>query len=263
MDISFFADPHIVIYTIIGVVAGIAAGFFGMGGGSIIVPIMLMLHHPIHHAIGVSAMQMIFSSIIGSATNYKKGLLDINDGIYAGLGGLIGACFSGIILMLISAKTLTILFLCIMACSFIKYALKIKSNINSQPPVTTLYQQRVILLFTGMVTGIFAISLGIGGGLLMAPILGYFLGYSSKKVAPLGLFFVIFSSISGTISFHYAGVIDSQVLQIGFYVGIFSIVGVWIGIRLVQAVSVRIHRNALLLIYLFSMFVTAYKLITG
>ncbi|PAF52148.1 sulfite exporter TauE/SafE family protein [Helicobacter sp. 13S00477-4] len=250
-------------YIIIGLITGVAAGFFGMGGGTIIVPVMLFLGQPIHHAIGVSVMQMIFSSTFGSIINYKKGLLNIEDGIYAGIGGLIGASFSGMLLDSISSKTLTFLFLLITLYSLLKYAFKIQSSTNLTPPIKSKSQQRLILIITGIITGIFAISLGIGGGLLMVPILGYYLGYESKKVVPLGLFFVIFSSISGIISFHNSNVIDAQVLHIGIYIGIASMIGVWIGIKLIQKASAKVHRNGLLSIYMLSVLVTAYKLFAG
>ncbi|PAF47581.1 hypothetical protein BKH46_03925 [Helicobacter sp. 12S02634-8] len=253
----------ILAYAGIGVLSGIAAGFFGMGGGTIIVPIMLVLGHSIHHAIGISVMQMIFSSTFGSIINYKKGLLNIQDGIYAGIGGLIGASFSGMILGSITPKVLTSLFLIITIYSFIKYAFKIKATTNLTPPIRSKLSERLILIVTGIITGIFAISLGIGGGLLMVPILGYYLGYESKKVVPLGLFFVIFSSISGTISFHDSDVINTQVLHTGLCIGIASMVGVWIGIRLIQIASAKIHRNALLIVYMLSILATAYKLVVG
>lgn len=253
----------ILIYIIIGLISGMAAGFFGIGGGTIIVPLMLILNHSIQHAIGISVMQMIFSSVFGSFINYKKGLLSIKDGIYAGIGGLIGASFSGLVLGSVSPKILTTLFLCITFYSFLKYAFKLKSSANKNPSIKSKFHQNMILIFAGALTGVFAISLGIGGGLLMVPILGYYLGYESKRAVPMSLFFVIFASISGTISLHNQNVIDTQVLHAGFYIGIASMVGVWIGIKLIEISSAKIHRIALLSIYMLSMLVTAYKLITG
>ncbi|CCF79574.1 hypothetical protein HBZS_100220 [Helicobacter bizzozeronii CCUG 35545] len=46
-----------------------------------------------------------------------------------------------------------------------------------------------ILALAGLITGIFSIPLGMGGGILMVPFLGYFLKYSTQKIVPLGLFF--------------------------------------------------------------------------
>ncbi|PAF42825.1 sulfite exporter TauE/SafE family protein [Helicobacter sp. 11S02596-1] len=251
----------ILAYLGIGMISGIAAGFFGMGGGTIIVPVMLTLGYSFEHAIGISVMQMMFSSTFGSIINYKKGLLNISDGVYAGIGGLIGASFSGLILSSINTKTLTILFLIITCYSFVKYAFKLKTSVNASPPIKSKINQRLMLILTGIITGIFAISLGIGGGLLMVPILGYYLGYESKRVVPLGLFFVIFSSISGTISFHSHDVIDTDVLHAGLYIGVASIVGVWLGIKLIIISSPKLHRIALLSVYGLSMLVTAYNLI--
>ncbi|PAF47202.1 hypothetical protein BKH41_07940 [Helicobacter sp. 12S02232-10] len=256
-------DWGIFSYVIIGLTSGIGAGFFGMGGGTIIVPVMLTLGYSFEHAIGISVMQMMFSSTFGSIINYKKKLLNISDGIYAGIGGLIGASFSGLILSVIDTKKLTILFLIITFYSFVKYAFNIKYSTNAAPPIKSQFYQRLILILTGIITGIFAISLGIGGGLLMVPILGYYLGYESKRVVPLGLFFVIFSSISGTISFQNHNVIDAQVLHTGIYIGVASILGVWLGIKLIQISSPKLHRMALLSVYGLSMLVTAYNLITS
>ena len=81
----------------VGILSGILAGFFGIGGGAIIVPMMILFGNDIKIAIGISIMQMIFSSIYGSYVNYKKRNLDFKDGVFVGIGGLIGASFSGVI----------------------------------------------------------------------------------------------------------------------------------------------------------------------
>ena len=57
-----------------------------------------------------------------------------------------------------------------------------------------------LLIFIGFCVGIFAMSIGIGGSLMLLPILVHFLKYDLKIATALGLFFVIFSSIGGFIS---------------------------------------------------------------
>ena len=47
----------IVILAIYGTTAGILAGIFGIGGGTIIVPAMMLFGFDIKNAIGISAMQ--------------------------------------------------------------------------------------------------------------------------------------------------------------------------------------------------------------
>lgn len=248
-----------VTFVCLGLISGVAAGFFGIGGGTIIVPCVLLLGFSIQQAIGISIAQMIFSSIFGSIVNYKKGLLDVRDGIFIGLGGLLGASCSGLVLSMLGEVLLSAAFLSLTLISFYRFAFKIKPTLGTSPLRSTL-QKSLLLTGAGAFTGVFAISLGIGGGLLIAPILGYYLGYDSKKVVPLSLFFVVFSSVSGTLSLYHHQVLDLHLMSVSFIVGLASIVGVACGIYLITKASAKTHRIALLWIYAFAIVITTYKL---
>ncbi|WP_348518379.1 sulfite exporter TauE/SafE family protein [Campylobacter sp. CCS1377] len=246
-------------YALIGIVSGITSGLFGIGGGMIIVPFMLSLGMSSHHAVGISVIQMILASVFGSYINYKKKNLNLKDGIVIGLGGLLGAGFSGFVLSYLSDVELTAIFLCVSFVFFLKYAFGVK-NITHHTKRSVL-AKNVILFIAGAFTGVFAISLGIGGGLLIAPILAYFLGYDSKKVVPISLFFVIFASISGMFSFVGSGVIDEEVIYKGILVGFASMVGVFIGIKIIENMKITSHYKILLCVYALSIVVTAFSLL--
>ena len=249
-----------IFYIIIGIVSGIASGVFGIGGGMIIVPLALAFAHlSAHQAIALSVIQMIFASIFGSYLNYKNKILNLKDGIFVGIGGLIGASFSGIIIKLLEDIYLTSIFLFISIISFIKYAFGVKNVIVQNQ--RSILVKNFILICAGAITGVFAISLGIGGGLLIAPILGYFLGYDSKKVVSISLFFVIFSSFSGTISFILQDIINKEIIFKGCLVGIGSSIGVFLGIKIIQKMKLNSHRKALLSIYALSIVLTIFALI--
>lgn len=252
-------DLFFLPYLIIGIFSGMASGIFGIGGGMIIVPFMLSLGLSSHHAIAISVVQMIFASVFGSYLNYKKKNLILKDGLLIGLGGFIGAMFSGVLLTYFSDITLTSIFLCVSIVFFLKFAFNQKSNIKDVNHSKIL--KNLILIICGIFTGIFAISLGIGGGLLITPILAYFLGYDTKKVVPLSLFFVIFASISGISSFVYNDIIDKEILQIGILVGISSMFGVFLGIKIMEKINLKYHRIALLSIYLLSISMTMISLL--
>ncbi|MBF7048801.1 sulfite exporter TauE/SafE family protein [Campylobacter volucris] len=252
-------DLFFLPYLIIGIFSGMASGIFGIGGGMIIVPFMLSLGLSSHHAIAISVVQMIFASVFGSYLNYKKKNLILKDGLLIGLGGFIGAMFSGVLLTYFSDITLTSIFLCVSIVFFLKFAFNQKSNIKDVNHSKIL--KNLILIICGIFTGIFAISLGIGGGLLITPILAYFLGYDTKKVVPLSLFFVIFASISGISSFVYNDIINKEILQIGILVGISSMFGVFLGIKIMEKINLKYHRIALLSIYLLSISMTMISLL--
>lgn len=246
-------------YAFIGIISGIAAGLFGIGGGMIIVPFALILGISSHEAIAMSVVQMIFASVFGSYINYKKKNLNLKDGLFVGLGGIIGASFSGVVVKLFSDITLTAIFLCVSIIFFLKYAFSVQNPISEEQKGE--FFKKVILVCAGIFTGIFAISLGIGGGLLIAPILGYFLGYDSKKVTSLSLFFVIFASISGTISFVNEGVMNESVIKNGIVIGLGSMLGVFLGIKIVQNMKLSSHKKALLAIYMLSISLTGISLL--
>ena len=247
-----------VAYILIGVVAGVTSGLFGIGGGMIIVPFGLMLGVSSHHAVAMSVVQMIFSSIFGSYLNHKK--LNLKDGLFVGCGGLIGASFSGIIVNFFSDITLTAIFLGVGIIFFIKYFFGSKKSVVVARQRTNL-QKRIILVGSGALVGVFAISLGIGGGVQLAAILGYLLGYDSKQVVRISLFYILFASIAGTLSFVREGVIDAQVIQNGALVGIGSLLGVFIGTKIMEKIAINFHKSAMLCVYAFSIIMTSITLL--
>ncbi len=270
------------ILALVGLFTGITAGFFGIGGGEIVVPSAIFAHFSYSHAVGISLMQMLFSSVVGSIINYKKGLLDLREGSFAALGGLMGAILGSFILKVIDDKILMSVFVVVVCYTFIKYAFSnnkkpkhfeemhfdLHAN-NKTPekkrtiPFVSMDRTHGVLMLAGFITGIFSIPLGMGGGILMVPFLGYFLKYDSKKIVPLGLFFVVFASLSGVISLYNGRVLDNISVQAGVITGIGAFLGVGIGIKLIALANEKVHKILLLLIYALSILATLHKLIMG
>ncbi|GAA6945630.1 sulfite exporter TauE/SafE family protein [Helicobacter pylori] len=270
------------ILALVGLFTGITAGFFGIGGGEIVVPSAIFAHFSYSHAVGISLMQMLFSSMVGSIINYKKGLLDLREGSFAAFGGLMGAVLGSFILKIIDDKILMAVFVVVVCYTFIKYAFSnnkkpehfeemhfdLHAN-NKTPekkrslPFVSMDRTHGVLMLAGFVTGIFSIPLGMGGGILMVPFLGYFLKYDSKKIVPLGLFFVVFASLSGVISLYNGRVLDNISVQAGVITGIGAFLGVGIGIKLIALANEKVHKILLLLIYALSILATLHKLIMG
>ncbi len=270
------------ILALVGLFTGITAGFFGIGGGEIVVPSAIFAHFSYSHAVGISLMQMLFSSVVGSIINYKKGLLDLKEGSFAAFGGLMGAILGSFILKIIDDKILMAVFVVVVCYTFIKYAFSsnkkpkhfeemhfdLHAN-NKTPekkrslPFVSIDRTHGVLMLAGFVTGIFSIPLGMGGGILMVPFLGYFLKYDSKKIVPLGLFFVVFASLSGVISLYNGRVLDDISVQAGVITGIGAFLGVGIGIKLIALANEKVHKILLLLIYALSILATLHKLIMG
>ena len=225
----------------IGMIVGVLSGFFGIGGGTILVPLLLLLGYEIKAAIGISVIQMAFSSIYGSYLNNKKGTLDTSMVMYIGIGGFAGALFSGLITTAFSARTLEFIFLSFALFALMRLFFQTKEH-SEQKEVHT-----VILLLIGFVLGALSMTIGVGGSIILIPVLVGFLYVPLKTAVSAGLFFVVFSSVSGVISHAIEGNVD---YKSGLIIGFASLVGVYIGIHLKDSVNVKLQKNLLVIFYL-------------
>ena len=101
-------------------------------------------------------------------------------------------------------------------------------------------------------------SIGVGGSILLTPILVGFLKYDLKAATALGLFFVIFSSIGGFISSSYHG---QMLFAEGAMVGIGSLIGVYFGIKVKDMVKSTSYKNYVLTLYIIVLIAMLYKTI--
>lgn len=98
---------NIYLGIIISAVAGFIAGLFGIGGGSIFVPMMLILFKfPIQVATATSMFIILMLSIVGSISHIFLGNIIISYVIFIGIGAYIGGAIGPIISSRVSSKTL-------------------------------------------------------------------------------------------------------------------------------------------------------------
>lgn len=84
----------ILTFLSIGLLAGILSGLFGIGGGIVIVPaLMILAKFPAIKATGTSlgALMLPVGAFIGAMTYYKNDNLDVRASIFIALGMIAGA----------------------------------------------------------------------------------------------------------------------------------------------------------------------------
>lgn len=101
-------------------------------------------------------------------------------------------------------------------------------------------------------------SIGVGGSIMLTPILVGFMHYSLKRATALGLFFVVFSSIAGFSSLWFHGQI---LLTEGATVGIASLIGVYFGIKVKTLIHSNSYKKYILLLNISVLFMMIYKTI--
>ena len=189
------------------VIVGFIAGFFGIGGGLIMVPILFYLFSfagvekafVMHVAIGTSFSIIIPNSIISTITHMKFKAVDFSIvktfGFFVVIGVVLGTIFA------VSLKTSSlVLFFSIMTMIFAIYFLIEKEKINLKPKKINLIY-RVMLGFS---SGFLSAPMGIGGGVYNTPIFkmfGYPINVAIGSSAAIG--FLI--SMVGAITFASSG----------------------------------------------------------
>jgi len=189
------------------IVVGFLAGFFGIGGGIIMVPILFYIFSFVgmeksfvmHMAIGTSFLIIIPNSIISTMTHMKFKAVDFSlvktFGVFVMMGVITGALFA------VNSKTSSlVLFFSIMTMIFAIYFLIEKEKINLKPKKINLVY-RVIL---GFLSGFLSAPMGIGGGVYNTPIFkmfGYPINVAIGSSAAIG--FLI--SLVGAITFASSG----------------------------------------------------------
>lgn len=235
-----------------GIITGFISGFFGVGGGMILVPMLLLAGFVMKEAVAISIMQMVFSSIYGSFLNAKKTANVVKDGLIIGIGGFFGGLQSGFIVSNVSNETLQYIFLTILVYSIISI---FKSPAQAEENEKKS-SNKIMLFIIGAFIGAIAMSIGVGGSIMLTPLLVRFLNYDLKNATALGLFFVIFSSVAGFTSLSLNG---HMLYEQGATIGLASLIGVYFGIKVKTNIKSTSYKKYILILYILIFFSMAYK----
>ena len=202
------------------VVVGFMAGFFGIGGGLIMVPILFYLFSFVgienafvmHVAIGTSFSIIIPNSIISTMTHMKFKAVDFSIvrtfGVFVAIGVVLGTIFA------VSFQTSgLILFFSIMTMIFAIYFLIEKEKINPAPRKINL----IYRVICGFLSGFLSAPMGIGGGVFNTPIFkmfGYPINVAIGTSAAIGFLIALIGAVGFAISGTYLNI--NVPLSLGF-----------------------------------------------
>jgi len=75
----------------IGILGGFLGGLFGVGGGTVFVPLLMLLKgFDVHRAIGTSLLIIIFTALAGAAFHGRAGMVDWKAAIILGVFSVLG-----------------------------------------------------------------------------------------------------------------------------------------------------------------------------
>ena len=181
----------------IGLLAGLLSGLFGVGGGTVIVPLLvLLLHFDQRLAAGTSLAAIVPTASVGVISYATTGSVAWIPAIILAAGAVVGAQIGTRLLPRISQTALRWGFVGFLLVVIVSLFLVIPSR-DAAFELTWL--TGVALVAVGIGTGILAGLIGVGGGVIVVPVLMLAFGTSDLVAKGTSLLMMIPTAISGTV----------------------------------------------------------------
>lgn len=210
-----------------GVLAGTASGLFGVGGGVVVVPALVLLAgFPHKLATGTSLTAIIPISIAATVGYAVDGEVDWAVAGLVAVGGLVGAYFGTRHLRTMRAPLLQALFGAFMIVTAVRLVVGADGDGAGLVDITLLSGAGLVLLGVG--SGLLAGLFGVGGGIVIVPALTILFGAPLVLAKGTSLAVIVPTSVLGTWRNHKAGLTS---LSAGLLVGATGIVAAVVAAR--------------------------------
>ncbi len=254
------AEMSVDIFLLLGMGAGVGflSGLFGVGGGFLMTPLLIFIGISPAVAVATEANQIVASSVSGALAHWRRGSVDFKMGLVLLIGGFIGSTFG--VLLFTYLKTLGqidlvirlsyVAFLGVVGALMFFESIRAMFRRRRQSGTrrrlhehlwvhglpfkmrfrkSKLYISALLPLGVGVLVGILAAIMGVGGGFLMVPAMIYLIGMPTSVVVGTSLFQIIF--VTANVTFLQA--VNNQTVDIvlALILLIGGVVGAQIGTR--------------------------------
>lgn len=218
--------PDAALGLVVGIVSGTLAGLFGIGGGIVMQPgIQVLLGTTPIVAVG-TALPVIFPTAVAGAITYRRaGQLDVRAAAWMAGPGLIGAAAGAAVTDVIDARLLLVAAAVLLANQAVSILRGAPVREADAPTLIGRWTFSCVGFLTGVVSGL----LGVGGGLVMVPLLTRWLGVPLKRALGTSLLTIAALVVPGTLVHAALGHVDWSIVGV-LIVG--SVPGALIGARL-------------------------------
>ncbi len=222
---------NILIPVGLGLAVGLLSGLFGVGGGFLMTPLLIMFGIPSTVAAATDSNQIVAASTSGTYAHWKVGNVDFKMGIYLLIGGFVGGLIGVQAIKLLHAMgnadfvikmTYVVMLGIVGAYMFIESIQSMRKKKETAAPevkdqkesATTRFLRSLPLqtrfeksgvthsalvpVVLGTFVGILAAIMGVGGGFLMVPVMVYMLRMPMHVVVGTSLFQILFTCIEVT-----------------------------------------------------------------
>lgn len=183
---------------IVGVVGGLFSGFFGVGGGIVMVPLLMWLAgREQREAHALSLLAIVGSGIVATSSYAVGGVFPIAPGIALMIGAVLAAPLGSYLLRRIPLALLRWGFIAFILTMALLVLVTIPDRgISTSMNVETILTLALIGIAMGTLAGLF----GIGGGIIAIPLMMVILGIGDLEAKAISLIAMVPTAISGSVA---------------------------------------------------------------
>jgi len=241
---------------------GLLSGIFGVGGGFLLTPLLIIIGIPPSVAVATAANQVVGASVSGCLGHWRRGNVDVKMGMILLLGGMAGSSFGvwfygylesiGQINLIISLSYVLLLGI----IGFLMFLESVRSVLGSIWPragrarptrghrhhwfhrlpfkvrfkTSKLYISILVPISVGVFVGLLSAIMGVGGGFVIVPAMIYLIGMPTSVVVGTSLFQI--SVVSANVTILQAGFNQSVDVVLAVLLMVGGVVGAQFGTRL-------------------------------
>ncbi len=232
---------------LIGFGAGAAGALVGIGGGVLLVPALtLLMGLDLKVVIPISLMSVVATSVSSAAVYLRKDRVDIVAGVRLQFYTVMGAVTAGLLAPLVPQDPLFMLFGVLLVITSLRIwpgSMPAPGGVALNRPLR-MPLASVVSVFAGGLAGL----LGIGGGILNAPVLHILLDLPFDRAAATSAFMIGGTASAAALVYMMRG--DLELHMTAFAV-LGTLTGAWLGARLQHKIRPRRLQQgfAVLLLY--------------
>lgn len=205
------STPDLRIVALVGIAAGLLGGLFGVGGGLIIVPgLVLLVKLERRLANGTSLAATLPIALASLSTYLYNGNVDWAVAGFLASGTVVGAIIGTKLLTILPKRTITIIFI----VTVLATAIRLFTTADSAGRDSVTIYSGLLLVFIGLATGTLSGLLGIGGGVVMVPAMVVGLDMVPVIAKGTSVAVIVPTSIMGTIRNRKTAYVDLKVATV-------------------------------------------------
>lgn len=220
---------------VVGLGAGFLSGVFGVGGGILVVPgLMMFAKMEQRRAHGTSLAAVLPISAASLVTYWLHDHVDWPVALWLTVGALAGAYVGASLLAIISKRNLALVFAIVLGIIGVRLFFTVSGTGRDDITVGLALAYVVVGVCTGALSGL----LGVGGGAIMVPIMAVVFGVPSVIAKGTSLAVIIPTALMGTLRNRSNQNVDlGAAVVVGITGIVMAVVGAWVAARMSDSLS--------------------------